>query len=422
MAREDEAFLDGSKGMSEAEALTEAERCLNCKNASCRSGCPMGVDVPRFIAAIKEKDYSLALMVIKENHPLPAVCGYACPSSEFCEGKCVLGKKGRPVAIADLKRFVADWDFTNNVASQRWFRPRDIVIVGAGPTGITAAYECLKMGHRVTILEASSSIGGLLRNILPDFRLPRELVDMEMQLIKRFGVRIETGAKLGENVQIQDLQRIYDAVLLTGCPYRGLNLNIPGEELEGVDSGLRLLRKVKKVPLPKVKQSLFNKVVAVIGGGDVSLDVARMALRLGAAESMLIYRKGEENLPANIKQVAAAKSEGVKFIYNHVLSRLTGKDGKVTHLIADTPEGEKKIAADLVYKAIGYVPDAESLGIPGLKLTPKGLIEVDPLTQETSVAGVFAAGDLVSGPSTITEAMANGKKAVWSINKYLSNT
>jgi len=406
-------------GFNEKEAYQEAARCLHCRNAPCQKACPLRVDIPGFINAIKEKDPELAMMIIKDRHPLPAVCGYACPSSNFCEGHCVLGKKERPVSIAGLKRFVADWQFANNINIKRWAKPRDIAIVGAGPAGLTAAYECLKLGHRVTILEASNSVGGLLRNVLPDFRLPRELVDMEVQLVKKYGVRIETGQILGKNVTLNELKRIYDAVLITGGPYKEKKLNIAGESLLGVYSGMQLLRKAKEVE--KINNLKVGEKVAIIGGGDVSVDVARLALRLGAKRSLLIYRKGPEEISARSKEVEDALEEGVEFIYWHMLISIQGKNGKVISLLCQTPEGEKILPIDEVYSAIGYIPYPAGFAIPDLQLTEKGLIKTDLGTGETSISGVFAAGDLVTGPSTITEAMASGKKASWGIHKYLGN-
>lgn len=408
-------------GFTEDEAYQEALRCLHCRNAPCQKACPLKVDIPGFINAIKERDPEVAMMIIKDRHPLPAVCGYACPSSKFCEGNCVLGKKERAVSIAGLKRFVADWQFANNLNAQRWAKPRDIAIIGAGPAGLTAAYELVKLGHRATILEATNSIGGLLRNILPDFRLPRELVDMEVQLVKRYGVRIETGEILGKNVTLDDLKRIYDAVLITGGPYKDKKLNLPGENLLGVYSGMDLLKKAKKVSLDDLTKLTVGEEIAVIGGGDVSVDVARLALRLGAKRSMLIYRKGPEEISARSEEVEDALEEGVEFIYWHTLTEIKGKNGKVAALVADTPEGEKTILVDEVYKAIGYIPYAAGFGIPELKLTDKGLIDVSSPDGQTSIPGVFAAGDLVTGASTITEAMASGKKASWGIHKYLSD-
>lgn len=408
-------------GFTENEAYEEALRCLHCRNAPCQRACPLRVDIPGFINAIKEKDPEVAMMIIKDRHPLPAVCGYACPSSKFCEGNCVLGKKDKPVSIAGLKRFVADWQFANNLNAQRWSKPRDIAIIGAGPAGLTAAYELVKLGHRATILEATNSVGGLLRNILPDFRLPRELVDMEVQLVKRYGVRIETGEILGKNVTLDDLKRIYDAVLITGGPYKDKKLNLPGENLLGVYSGMELLKRAKKVYLEDIEKLTIGEKVAVIGGGDVSIDVARLALRLGAKKSMLIYRKGPEEISARSEEIEDALEEGVEFIYWHTLCEIKGKNGKVSALVAQTPEGEKTIEVDEIYKAIGYTPYPEGFGIPELEVTERGLIRVSQSTGETSIPGVFAAGDLVTGASTITEAMASGKKASWGIHKYLGN-
>lgn len=406
-------------GFTEEQAYEEALRCLQCRNAPCQKACPLRVDIPGFISAIKEKDPEMAMMIIKDRHPLPAVCGYACPSSKFCEGHCVLNKKEHPVSIAGLKRFVADWQFANSVNAQRWAKPRDIAIIGAGPAGLTAAYELVKLGHRVAILEATNSVGGLLRNILPDFRLPRALVDMEVQLVKRYGVRIETGEILGKNVTLENLRRVYDAVLITGGPYKNKDMNIPGEKLQGVYSGMELLKRAKSVYLDEIDQIRVGEKVAVVGGGDVSIDVARLALRLGAKKSMLVYRKGPEDISANRKEVEDAQREGVEFIYWHTILEIKGEEDKVVAFTAQTPEGIVTVPVDEVYSAIGYIPYPAGFGILELKLTEKGLIMVDPSTGETSIHGVFAAGDLVSGPSTITEAMASGKRASWGIHKYL---
>ncbi|MDI6604900.1 MAG: FAD-dependent oxidoreductase [Thermoanaerobacteraceae bacterium] len=407
-------------GFTEEEAYEEASRCLNCKNPSCQRACPLKVDIPGFIHAIKEKDPETAMMIIKERHPLPTVCGYVCPSSNFCEGHCALAKKGKPIHIAKLKRFVTDWEYANSVNAQRWAKPADIAVIGSGPAGITAAYELLRIGHRVTILEANNTVGGLLRNAIPDFRLPRELVDMEVQMVKRFGARIETGEILGKNITIEELKRLYDAVLITGVPYKYRKLNIPGEELPQVYPGMELLKKIKNLPLNEINKIKVGEKVAVIGGGNVSIDVARSCLRLGAKEVMIIYRKGPEEMPAHKNEVNNALNEGVKFIYNSSPIEIKGENGKVIAITIQKPDAQETLPIDEVYIAIGYIPNPTSLGIPELKLTEKGLIEVNPSTCETSINGVFAAGDLTYGPSSIPEAMANAKNAAWCIHKYLT--
>ncbi|WP_029688033.1 NAD(P)-dependent oxidoreductase [Thermoanaerobacter sp. A7A] len=420
MSEKHDLYFQPEPGFTAEEAYEEASRCLNCKIPSCQRACPLKVDIPGFINAIKEKDLETAMMIIRDCHPLPAMCGYACPSSKFCEGHCALAKKGKPIAIAKLKRFVADWEYANSINAQRWAKPRDVAVVGGGPAGITAAYELLKLGHRVTILEASNLLGGLLRKALPDFRLPRELVDIEVQRIKRFGVRVETGEILGKNITLKDLKRVYDAILIAGAPYKSKKLNIPGEELPQVYSGIEFLIKLKSLQLDEVDKIKVGEKVVVIGGGNVSIDVARSCLRLGAKEVIIIYRKGPEEMPALKKEVDKALEEGAKIVYWSTPIEIKGENGRVTAINIQNPNGQETLPVDEVYVTIGYTPNPESFKIPELKLTEKGLVEIDPNTCETSIEGVFAAGDVAYGPSTIAEAMASGKKAAWGIHKYLS--
>ncbi len=440
-------FAEVALGYSEETALMEAQRCLQCKKPLCIEGCPVGVPIPEFIKLVLDRDYKNAALKIKEKNSLPAICGRVCPQESQCEKYCIVGKKNEPVAIGRLERFVADWEMDNllNQATGRPATGKKVAVIGSGPSGLTCAADLAKLGHEVTVFEALHIPGGVLVYGIPEFRLPKNIVAAEIENIKKLGVNIEVNSVIGQLWTIDDLLEIegFDAVYVStgaGLPYF---MEIPGENLNGVYSANEFLTRVNLMKAYKFPEYLTpidtGSKIAVIGGGNVAMDAARTALRLGVEESYIIYRRSEKELPARLEEVEHAKEEGVifKFLTSPV-EILGDSNGHVRAIVCQKYElGEPdesgrrrpiplkdshyEIAVDAVVMAIGQGPNPLiPATTPDLEVNKYGNI----LTNEvglTSKPGVFAGGDVVTGAATVILAMGAGKKAAFSIDGYLKN-
>ncbi len=439
-------FKEVPFGYNEEEAVKEASRCLQCKVAPCAKGCPAEIDIPSFIKAIKEKRFLEACSIIKKTNNLPAVCGRVCPQEDQCEKLCVLGKKGEPVNIGNLERFAADYQMQheNNKATfvKNNTQGKKVAIIGAGPAGLTCAADLAKLGYSVTIFEALHKPGGVLSYGIPEFRLPKAIVEKEVESIKNLGVEIRYNYIIGKIKTIAELQKDgFEAFFVgtgAGLPYF---LGIEGENLNGVYSANEFLTRVnlmKAYKFPEYDTPInIGKRIAVVGGGNVAMDSARCALRLGAEEVFIVYRRTEKEMPARIDEVHHAKEEGIKF---HILTnpvKITGDEqAHVKSLVCmknqlgeedssgrrrpiPIKDSEFEMDMDTVIIAIGNGSNPLLLDtIEGLKLTRKGNIETDE-DGKTNINGVYAGGDIATGSATVIAAMGAGKRSAKAIDKYL---
>lgn len=438
-------FDEVALGYGEDEALREASRCLMCSKPGCVQGCPVGVEIPAFIERILKRDYRGAVAVIREKNSLPAVCGRVCPQENQCEKYCVRGKKGEPVAIGRLERFVADRELKNGGGAPPKAPPtgRMVAVVGSGPAGLTAAADLARLGHQVTVFEALHEPGGVLVYGIPEFRLPKEIVRQEVANIRGLGVTIRTNTVIGRTVTVDQLFREgYDAVFIgtgAGLPYF---MNIPGENLNGVYSANEFLTRVnlmKAYRFPEFQTPIrIGKRVAVVGAGNVAIDCARTALRLGAEESWIVYRRSEKEMPARLEEIAHAREEGVRFSLLTAPVRILGDgSGWVRTMVCrrfelgepddsgrrspvPVPGSEYEMGVDTVIVAIGQGPNPLiPQTTPGLKVNRKGNIVADEETCMTTREGVFAGGDIVTGAATVIQAMGADKRAARAIHGYL---
>jgi len=438
-------FDEVALGYTEEMAITEASRCLCCPNPMCVKGCPVKVDIPGFISKLKEKDFEGAAKVLKSHNSLSAVCGRVCPQETQCESKCIRGIKSEPIAIGRLERFVADWDMENQAVKfeKGPSKGKSVAVVGAGPAGLTCAGDLAKLGYDVTLFESLHVAGGVLMYGIPEFRLPKAIVQKEIENIKNMGVKIETNVVCGKTIFVDDLTKEFDAVFIgTGAGLPNF-MKIPGENLSGVLSANEFLTRSNLMKAYDFPNSLtptrVGKRVAVIGGGNVAMDAARTALRLGAEESWIVYRRSADEMPARAEEVEHAKEEGVFFNLLHSPIEYKGdENGNLTTMVLQKYElgepdasGRRKpvaiegateeVAVDTVVVAIGQSSnDLVTSTTSGLILTKKGGIEADPETGATAREGVFAGGDIVTGAATVILAMGAGKSAAVAIDEYLS--
>ncbi len=436
-------FNEVSLGYSQALAMEEAERCLDCNNPRCIDGCPVRVNIPQFITHLAEGDLHAAAESLLDDNALPCVTGRVCPQETQCEGLCIRAKKGEPVAVGALERFVADWaqdhldEIKANVSPDTG---RRVAIVGSGPAGLTAAGELAKTGHRVTVFEAFHAPGGVLIYGIPEFRLPKDIVQKEVDRLKDLGVTIEVNAVVGKTWTLRELRQDFDAVFLAVGAGLPVFMDIPGEELKGVYSANEYLTRVNLMGAFRKDTDtpvLHGQKVVVVGGGNVAMDAVRTARRLGAKEATIAYRRGKEELPARTEEVHHAEEEGVKFELMASPVRIIGNDeGWVTGVECQMmelgeadetgrrrpraiPDSEYVIDSDMVVVAIGTRSNPMlTSSEPDLRINEWGYLIVDE-DGMTSVPGIFAGGDIVRGAATVILAMGDGKRAARAIEKYL---
>jgi glutamate synthase (NADPH/NADH) small chain len=439
-------FLEVPTGYTPEMAKEEASRCLQCKNPGCVDGCPVGIDIPGFIKLIKEGEFTQSIRHIWTQNSLPAVCGRVCPQEGQCEGKCILAKKGDPVAIGNMERFVADWERehgTGALPPTAAATGKRVAVIGAGPAGLTVAGDLIQKGHAVTVLEAFHKPGGVLLYGIPEFRLPKAIVAQEVNFLERLGVKVQCNAVVGRTVTLDELfEEGYQAIFLglgAGLPKF---MNIPGENLIGVLSANEYLTRanlMKAYLFPKVDTPIpRGKDVVVLGGGNVAMDSARTAMRLGADRVRLVYRRSREEMPARAAEVHHAEEEGIEFflLTNPVQylgndkGRLTGMECLKMELGEPDASGRRrpvpvkgsefKLDCDLCIVAVGTGANPLlTSSTPDLKINKWGYIEADPQTGKTMKKGVWAGGDIVTGSATVILAMGAGRNAANSIHDYL---
>jgi len=433
-------------GYNKEEAMEEASRCINCKNAQCVKGCPVSINIPGFIEQVKEGNIEQAYQVISESSALPAVCGRVCPQESQCEGKCIRGIKGEPVSIGKLERFVADWASENGIkpAVSAEKKNKKVAVIGSGPAGLTCAGDLAKMGYDVTIFEALHEAGGVLVYGIPEFRLPKtDVVAKEIENVKSLGVKIETNVVIGKSTTIDELmeEEGFEAVFIGSGAGLPKFMGIPGEQANGVFSANEYLTRSNLMKAFKEDSStpiMRGQKVAVVGGGNVAMDAARTALRLGA-EVHIVYRRSEEELPARVEEVHHAKEEGIIFdLLTNPVEILSDENGWVSGIKCVKMElGEPDASGrrrPVVIEGSEFVIDVDtvimSLGTspnPLISSTTKGLdinkykCIVAEENGQTTKEGVFAGGDAVTGAATVILAMGAGKEAAKGIDEYLSN-
>ena len=437
-------------GYTSEQALQEANRCIQCPKKPCVSGCPVNVDIPEFIDALRKNNMPEAVRILKSKNSLPGVCGRVCPQESQCESLCTLGKKGAPVAIGRLERYVADWEMehTSELNTESVIAPstgKKVAVIGSGPAGLTCAADLAKLGHKVTIFEALHVAGGVLMYGIPEFRLPKKIVETEVNYVKSLGVDIDLDTVTGKADTVDELlNNGYDAVFLGTGAGLPMFLNIPGENLNGIYSANEFLTRInlmKAYLFPHYDTPIVKgKKVAVIGGGNVAMDSARCALRLGAVQVYIIYRRSRTELPARQEEVENAEEEGIIFnlltnpkcfigdergwlkameLYRMELGEPdeSGRRRPVT-----IPGSEFEIEVDVAVVALGTTPNPL---IPttteGLPVTKKGTVIADQETGKSSKERVWAGGDVVTGSATVISAMGAGKRAAADIDSFLKS-
>ncbi len=437
-------FEEVALGYTAEQAVAEAERCLQCKNKPCVGGCPVQIDIPAFIQKVKEQDFEGAYQIISASSALPAVCGRVCPQENQCEGKCVRGIKGEPVAIGRLERFVADWHMQNATAAPEKIQPngKKVAVVGSGPAGLTCAGDLARKGYAVTVFEALHIPGGVLVYGIPEFRLPKAIVAREIEGLKSMGVQVETNMVIGRILSVDELfARGFDAVFIGSGAGLPRFMGIPGENFKGVLSANEFLTRVNlmKAYLPDSETPVpRGKKVAVVGGGNVAMDAARCAKRLGAEEVYIVYRRSMDEIPARAEEIHHAIEEGIIFktLTNPVeilgdehqnvvglscVEMTLGEPDESGRRRPVVKEGsEHTLEMDTVIMAIGTSPNPLIRSTtPGLETNKWGCIVTEEETGKTSREGVYAGGDAVTGAATVILAMGAGKQAAKAIDEQL---
>ncbi|NLG79588.1 MAG: NADPH-dependent glutamate synthase [Firmicutes bacterium] len=441
-------FNEVALGYPADVAVEEAKRCIGCPKRPCVAGCPVEVDIPSFVKLIAEGKFVEAARKIKEKNSLPAICGRVCPQETQCEERCTLGKKGKPVAIGALERFAADYERASSTRAASEPAPASgaagrVAVVGSGPAGLTCAADLAKMGYSVVLFESLHSTGGVLRYGIPEFRLPKAIVDEEVEYVKSLGVEIRVNTLVGKTVSVDELFRDgFDAIFLgtgAGLPHF---LGIPGENLNGVYSANEFLTRsnlMKAYLFPEYDTPIWvGRRVAVVGAGNVAMDAARTALRLGAEKVSIVYRRSRAEMPARLEEIENAEEEGVEFMLLTNPIRVLGDergwvrgmecirmelgepDESGRRRPVPVPGSEFVIDIDTMISAVGTDPNPLLVrSVPGLKLGRHGNVIVNEETGETSVPGVFAGGDIVTGSATVIAAMGAGKIAARGIDKFI---
>ncbi|RLE88596.1 MAG: glutamate synthase (NADPH), homotetrameric [Thermoprotei archaeon] len=437
-------FEEVALGYTEEEALEEAKRCLKCKLMPCSRLCPLNIEVPEFVKCIERREYEKGLNIILKANPFPAITGRVCPQEVLCQKECTLRKLGDPLAIGRLERFLGDYQIENNIMNLNVPEKvrGSVAVVGSGPAGLMGAVELRKLGYEVTIFEALHEVGGVMVYGIPEFRLPRRVLRFYVDYVKKLGVRIEVDVVVGRTYTIDELLREYDAVLLATGAGTPKFLGIPGEELNGVYSANEFLIRInlmKAYRFPEYDTPIkLGKRIAVIGGGNTAMDVSRIALRLGAEEVIVLYRRTEVEMPARREEVENAKEEGVKFMFltqpialigdekgwirkiKCIRMRLGEPDASGRRRPIPIPGSEFDVEVDNVIIAIGAeVNKLIQRTTPGLKVDKRGHVIVDKYGR-TSIKRVYAAGDVVTGAATVIEALAAAKTVAHTIHRDLS--
>jgi len=440
-------FEEVCYGYNKDEAMEEAARCIGCKNAACVKGCPVSIDIPKFIGEVKEGNIEAAYKTISESSSLPAVCGRVCPQESQCEGKCIRGLKGDPISIGKLERFVADWAFENEVHPEppKEKNGKKVAVIGSGPAGVTCAGDLAKMGYDVTVFEALHELGGVLVYGIPEFRLPKErVVRKEIENVKKLGVKFETNVVVGKAVTIDSLleDEGFEAVFIGSGAGLPKFMGIPGENANGVFSAneyltrsnlMKAFKEDSKTPIMR------GKKVAVVGGGNVAMDAARTALRLGA-EVHVVYRRSEAELPARVEEVHHAKEEGIIFdLLTNPVEILADENGWVSGIKCikmelgepdasgrrrpvEVPGSEFVIDVDAVIMSLGTSPNPLiSSTTEGLEVNKWKCIIAEEDNGKTTKEGVYAGGDAVTGAATVILAMGAGRAGAKGIHEYLSS-
>ena len=437
-------FEEVCLGYTKEQAMEEATRCLNCKNKPCVGGCPVNIHIPEFIAKVAEGDFKAAYEIISDTNALPGVSGRVCPQESQCEKYCVRGIKGEPVAIGRLERFVADWyrENINEMPAKPESNGIKVAVVGSGPAGLTCASDLAKQGYQVTMFEAFHTAGGVLVYGIPEFRLPKAIVANEVEKLTAMGVDLETDMVVGKTYTINEMfEEGYEAVFVGSGAGLPMFMGIEGETLAGVYSANEYLTRINLMkaylnsydtPIKKIKRA------AIVGGGNVAMDAARCAMRMGAEHVYVVYRRGEEEMPARREEIHHAKEEGIEFLFlNNPVKILGDEKGCVRAMECikmelgepdasgrrrpiEVPGSEFELEVDAVIMSLGTSPNPLIRSTtPGLDINKKGCLIADEETMATTREGVYAGGDAVTGAATVILAMGAGKKAAEAMDKYL---
>jgi glutamate synthase (NADPH/NADH) small chain len=433
-------------GLTAEMAMQEAKRCLDCANPTCMQGCPVGIDIPRFVKNIERGDFAEAAKTLKETSALPAVCGRVCPQEKQCEGQCIhLKMKKDPVAVGHLERFAADWEReSGNISVPVIAESNDIkiAVVGSGPAGLAFAGDMAKLGYDVVVYEALHEIGGVLKYGIPEFRLPNEIVDVEIQNLQSMGVHFITNCVVGKTISIQDLEDDgFKGIFVASGAGLPRFMNIKGENLVGVMSSNEYLTRVNLMDAanPESDTPVFKgKKVAVIGGGNTAMDSVRTARRLGAERAMIVYRRSEEEMPARVEEVKHAKEEGIEFMTLHNPIEYVGNEqGRVTHMLlqvmelgepdasgrrspVEIPGKTELVEVDEVIVSVGVSPNPLiPQSVEGLEVTKWGTVVVNNDTMQSAVPIIFAGGDIVRGGATVILAMGDGRRAAKAMDEWI---
>ncbi len=441
------SIIEVNKGLTFDQAVAEAQRCIDCPDPTCMTGCPVGINIPKFIKKIEKKDILGAAAVLKETNGLPAVCGRVCPQEKQCENTCFYTQKMKatPVAIGFLERFAADYERNSGSMSvPKTDKPNGIkvAVIGSGPAGLAVAGDLAKFGYDVTVFEALHEIGGVLKYGIPEFRLPNEVVDVEIDSLREMGVKFRTNFIVGKTASFDDLRSEgYQAFFVGSGAGLPRFMNIPGENYNGIFSSNEYLTRVNLMNAADPEYDtpvISGNLVAVIGGGNTAMDSVRVAKRLGAERSIIIYRRSEAEMPARVEEVIHAKEEGIEFMNLHnPLEYYADEDGRVSSMKIQKMElgepdssGRRRpvplegsefiIDIDTVVVSVGVSPNPLIPAcLPELKVTSWGTIVVDENTMQSSVPDLFAGGDIVRGGATVILAMGDGRKAAAGMHKYI---